>query len=301
MEKFFGTIFDIRRFAIHDGEGIRTKVFFKGCPLVCAWCHNPEGISTKRRPLYFEEKCIRCCSCVTESENGGMIFNGKKIVLNYDRKEEWDNIMQICPTGAIVWDSREFEISELFEEVIRDEPFFKHGGGVTLSGGEPLLQADFVAEFLKRLRSREIHTAIETALLVPIENLQKVLPHLNLVFADCKIFDEEKHIAATKVSNKKILENIKFLLTDENREKIIIRTPIISEFTANDENIAAISKFIGRIYPEVRYEILNYKPLASAKYQPFFKENPPKFTRKQMEHFAEIAIKNGTKNILIGE
>ena len=306
MESLKGTIFDVRRFATHDGDGIRTTVFFKGCPLLCAWCHNPEGISTKKRPLYFEKKCIHCGSCVKISKCGGVKFDDGKIILDYTKNDDWDEIIKVCPTGAIAWDSREIEVYKLFGEVMSDEPFFKYGGGVTLSGGEPLLQPDFAAALLKLLQERGIHTAIETALLVPTENLEKVLPYLSHIFADCKIFDEQAHINATKVSNKLIKENLRELLTSNKKECVTIRTPMIPEYTATDENVAAIAKFISKIFPEVRYEILNYNPLASAKYHLVgrefcFKENPKRFTKDQMNHFAKIARENGVKNVSIDE
>lgn len=300
-----GTIFDVRRFATHDGDGIRTTVFFKGCPLLCAWCHNPEGISTKRRPLYFEKKCIHCGSCAAASKVGGVVFDGK-VILDHTKAEDWDEIIKICPTGAIAWDSRQVDVHRLFEEVIRDAPFFKYGGGVTLSGGEPLLQAEFAAELLKLLRDRGIHTAIETALLVPLENLKTVLPHLSHVFADCKIFDEQAHLKAAKVSNALIKKNLEYLLTSDRKADVTIRTPMIPQFTAYDENVAAIAKFLSGIYSDVHYEILNYNPLASAKYHLVgrefcFKENPKRFSVAQMNRFAEIAAANGIKNISIDE
>ena len=232
--------------------------------------------------------------------------NKKNIHLDITKLEDWDNIMEICPTGAITWDSRKIEVNELLEEVRKDEAFFRHSGGVTISGGEPLLQATFAAKLLKMLQERNIHTAIETALLVPNENVTAVLPYLDLIFADCKIFDEQEHIRATKVSNVRIKENIEFILMSEKRDKVVIRTPMIPEYTANDKNVAAIAKFITNIYPEVHYEILNYNPLASAKYhlvdrEYCFKENPKRFTKEQMKHFAEIAVKNGVKNIDIDD
>lgn len=306
MESLTGTIFDVRRFATHDGDGIRTTVFFKGCPLLCAWCHNPEGISTKRRPLYFDKKCIQCGICLQISTGGGVGRADGKIFIDHTKADDWDAIMKICPTGAIAWDSREVSVYELFGEVMHDEPFFKYGGGVTLSGGEPLLQPDFAEALLRLLQAQGVHTAIETALLVPTANLVKVLPHLSHVFADCKIFDEQEHIRATAVSNKLIKKNIQVLLTSDKKSDVTIRTPMIPEYTATEENVAAVATFLSEIYPEVHYELLNYNPLASAKYhlvgrEYCFKENPKRFTKEQMNRFADAARAGGVKNISIDE
>ena len=302
-----GNIFDVRRFSTHDGGGIRTTVFFKGCSLRCLWCHNPEGICPERRLIYFEKKCIHCGSCVKASRHGGasLAKNGE-ILWKDGQPEDWDAIMRACPTGAVTWDSRRMEAGELCEEILKDEAFFRHGGGVTLSGGEPLLQSEFAAALLDLLKERGIHTAVETALLVPKIGLSRVLPCLDLIFADCKLFDEEAHRAATMVSNRRIKENIRFLLTSEKRSQVVVRTPMIPMYTATDENIAAIAGFIAGIYPDVRYEILNYNPLASAKYplvgrEYCFKENPARFSKEQMRHFAEVARTSGVKNISIDE
>lgn len=302
-----GTIFDVRRFSTHDGDGIRTTVFLKGCPLLCAWCHNPEGIGRKRRILYFEKKCIHCGSCVGASRFGGVHMQPDgRIALRDDSPERWEEILDACPTGAIAWDSRRVSVDELCREILKDAPFFRHGGGVTLSGGEPLLQPEFSARLLMLLQEHGIHTAMETALLVPEDSLRRVLPHLRLIFSDCKVFDEDAHIRATGVSNRRIKENIRFLLTSDRRQSVVMRTPMIPEYTATDENIAAIGRFLAGIDPEVRWELLNYNPLASAKYhlvgrEYCFREDPPRFTGEEMQHFAEIARSAGVKNISIDE
>lgn len=302
-----GKIFDVRRFSTHDGDGIRTTVFFKGCPLTCAWCHNPEGISTERRAMYFPKKCIHCGCCVQAAKHGGVQW-GKDgaILLNFRQQEDWDAIMQTCPTGAIAWDARCVRADELVEELLHDEPFFRHGGGVTLSGGEPLLQPEFARGVLELLQAHGVHTAIETALLVPEKNLAMVLPRLDLIFADCKLADEAAHIRATGVSNRRIKENLRYLLTSDKRDRVVVRTPMIPEFTALEENIADIAAFLAGIYPEVHYELLNYNPLASAKYhlvgrEYCFSKNPERFTQKQMEAFAAIARSAGLQNVRLEE
>lgn len=298
-----GSIFDIRRFSTHDGSGIRTTVFFKGCPLSCVWCHNPEGISVKPRPLYFPNKCIRCGICAGLSQNGGAVMKEDGVKLHPEKDEDWHLIIDACPSGALAWDSRQMAVPEAVEELMRDEPFFKHGGGVTLSGGEPLLQAEFALALLKELKSRGAHTAIETALHVKQEILEKALPFLDLIYADYKISDPEEHKRYTGVSNELIKNNIRFLLVSDKKEVVIIRTPMIPGLTSSPSNIAAISCYISGIYPQVSYELLNYNPLAESKYHLidkdyYFKENPKRYSDEEMKAFAEIASLNGVKNII---
>ena len=141
-----GTIFDIKRFSTHDGAGIRTTVFLKGCSLNCVWCQNPEGISMKRRPIYFENRCINSGNCVKLSKNNGFVFEDGNIKLNINNEENWEEIIDACPSNAIMMDSKVQTVDEIIKEVIKDEVFFAHGGGVTLSGGEPLVQGEFSIE-----------------------------------------------------------------------------------------------------------------------------------------------------------
>ncbi len=299
-----GTIFDIRRFSTHDGSGIRTTVFFKGCPLSCAWCHNPEGISGRRRPLHFENKCIGCGICCGLSRNGGMERSEGKVSLHAERTEDWDAMIDACPTGALVWDSREVTVGEVLKEAEKDKPFYRYGGGVTLSGGEPLLQPGFARELLRELQRSGIHTAVETALHVDIESVKMVLPYLDHIYADMKLFDPSLHEQFVGMPNQRIRENIRFLLTSDKREDVTIRTPMIPHYTATSENIGQISRFLAGIYPDVSYELLNYNPLAEAKYHLVdrtycFEENPKRYDARQMEGFAQIAVRSGLKNVKI--
>lgn len=366
MQGCEGTIFDVRRFSTHDGAGIRTTVFFKGCPLTCAWCHNPEGVSTRRRPLFFPKKCIGCHLCEQTAEAAGEQVGATNVVaeaavgvqtgggqagatslrvrgIPYRADDAascalWARIIADCPGDALRWDSRVVTSTALADELLRDLPFFRHGGGVTLSGGEPLLQPAFAADVLARVQAAGVHTAIETALAVPASHLQQVLPHLDHVFADCKLFDRDAHIAATGLPNDTILANLRLLLrgtrdavqpqacassTDDvtsatphtfsSKEAdhitrtfptVTIRTPMIPHYTATDENVAAIARFLASENPDIRYELLNYNPLAAAKYPLVgraycFDENPQKFPADEMQHFAAVAREAGLRNVTI--
>lgn len=299
-----GYVFDFKRFSTHDGHGIRTTIFLKGCTLNCVWCQNPEGISIKRRPLYFPNKCIHCNTCIHQSENGGVRLENGKIKLDVTKQENWEHIIDSCPSGALAMDSREMTVEETVEEACKDAPFFKYGGGVTLSGGEPLFQHEFAIEVLKKLKERGITTTIETASNIPHDIYAEAMKYIDYVYADLKIIDNDKHKKYTGVGNDLIKENLSWLLQTEKAKDVIIRTPLIPGMTTDKENIAGIAKFISDIYPEVKYEILNYNPLAEAKYDMVdkefcFEKNPPLYSDAQMRDFGKIATDNGVKNLIL--
>jgi pyruvate formate lyase activating enzyme len=301
-----GRIFDIRRFSTHDGDGIRTTIFLKGCPLKCLWCQNPEGISPKQNLIHFQNKCISCELCIKNCFNKSIIKKDNKICVIKENCTDHQNntAIDICPTGALTMDSKDYNLDEVVEIAMKDKAFFKYGGGVTLSGGEPFYQKQFTIELLKTLKEQGINTAIETSLFVPSEYLLEALPFLDTIFADLKVFDDEKHKTFTGVSNELIKKNIKLMLESDKKDSVIIRTPLIPHFTATNENIYHISKYLSEIYPSVRYELLNYNPLAKAKYNLIdnldycFEENPKMYTEEQMKEFQKIAINAGVKNLI---
>lgn len=302
--KMNGIIFDIKRFATHDGNGIRTTVFLKGCSMKCVWCQNPEGISAERKPLFFKNRCIKCRICEKFSEEKRAIFENNNFSEQRFFSKDIQNIIENCPACAVQMDSKLVSSNELLKEILRDEIFFTHEGGVTFSGGEPFIQKNFLIEMLKKLKERNIHTAVETALNIDTDILKEALPYLDTVYADLKIFDDEKHKKYTGVSNKLIKKNIEFLLKSSKKENVIIRTPMIPEFTADKENIEKISRFISNLYSDVKYEVLNYNPLAESKYEMTgkeycFKENPPLYSGKEMKDFGKTAEENGIKKIII--
>jgi pyruvate formate lyase activating enzyme len=309
-----GMIFDIRRFSIHDGDGIRTTVFLKGCPLRCRWCQNPEGLAPSRKILWFADCCIRCRSCtsgnnssasnVTAGTNdAALLWNGDTLQAHNTVAADWEQLLQKCPTQALRWDSRSITVEALIAELERDAVFYRNGGGITFSGGEPLYQKDFLAAILREAKERGFTTAVETSLFADAVTVDSIVPLADTIFTDCKILDENKHKAATGVSNATILDNLQRLLRSEYAARIIVRTPLIPDYTACEDNIATISKYISALYPPVRYELLNYNPLAAGKYplvglEYCFKKNPKPYDREAMNRFETIARANGVKNLI---
>lgn len=303
-EKLTGSVFDIRRFSTHDGAGIRTTIFLKGCPLSCVWCHNPEGISVKPRLIYLENQCIHCGTCAKVCKNNAIILKDNKLYIDRNAANEWEEPINACPAACLMMDSKSYGVEELIEIALRDEAFFRHGGGITLSGGEALLQKDFALALLKAFKEVGVHTAIETALYVDQSVVRDVLPYLDTIYADLKVFDSNKHKELTGVYNERIKENIRFILESDKRDRVIIRTPLIPTMTATKDNIYKIGRFITAIYPDVKYELLNYNPLAKAKYNLVekefcFEDNPKMYTEDEINEFREAAKSSGVKNLVI--
>lgn len=304
MEISKALVFDIKRFAIHDGFGLRTTVFFKGCPLRCKWCQNPEGLFITRRLLYFKNSCIHCQRCKQFATEKQMVYKNGRPYFNQEYHGDFDNLIMACPSGAIRYDSEAYDIECLLEKIKEDKVFFRDDGGVTFSGGEPLMQGQFLVEILKRCKEEGIHTAIETTVYASRELIKEVLPYLDLMYIDLKIFDERKHEKYTNISSKLIKENIQYILKSKHKDKVIIRTPLIPTITATDENITNITNFLVNLYPEVKYELLNYNPLAPSKYELIdleygINKQYKMFDQKQMQHFYQIVKQAGLKNLII--
>lgn len=230
-----GIITDIQKFSLTDGDGIRTTVFLKGCNMRCPWCHNPETLHMEPQQAYYPGKCIHCGHC------------------------------DACPTGAWVTLGRETTPEAVFTELASDLPYYQaSGGGVTLSGGEPLLQADFCAQLLALCKAAGIHTAIETNLSLPFERMERLLPYLDVVYYDVKLMDDGLHRKYTGVSNQSMLANARKLAKAGMPAEI--HTPLIPGMTATVENVAAIAAFAASLGNVRAYELLNYNPLGEPKY-----------------------------------
>ncbi|MFV0382086.1 MAG: glycyl-radical enzyme activating protein [Breznakia sp.] len=298
-----GRVFDIKRFAMHDGLGIRTTVFLKGCSWKCIWCQNPEGITLQRQLLYIKNKCINCKICVNNAKHGGVSVNNQMIVFNRNVKEDWDRLVYLCPSNALQFDSEEYTIEALLWEIEKDQIFYKENGGVTFSGGEPFQQYTFLYEALKACKAKKLHTAIETTLSTTKEQMIAILPYVDQMYVDLKLMQDEDHQRLIGASNKQTLDNLEYILTSPYKDAVIVRTPLIPEITANKENIEAIANFLVKLYPNVAYELLNYNPLAKAKYgyinkSYFVNEDLQKFSKAQMQNFYKLAKALGLRNVV---
>ena len=256
-----GHIFDIKKFAIHDGDGIRTTVFLKGCPLKCVWCHNPEGISGKDQLAFYKHKCVNCGACVQVCKCHSM----KDGVHTFDSSccIACGKCVDVCLAEALTLYGKMVSADELMPTLLEDKAFYDHSnGGVTLSGGECLLQPEFCAEILKKCKENGIHTAVDTSGCVQWENIERVMEYTDIFLYDMKAIDEDVHIRCTGVTNKIILENLKKI--DDAGKKIEIRVPYVPGF--NDNQISKIADFISELKNVTKVRVLAYHDFARSKY-----------------------------------
>jgi pyruvate formate lyase activating enzyme len=275
MHMSTGIIFDIKRFSIHDGPGIRTTVFLKGCPLNCLWCHNPEGLHGYIRLWYFENKCIHCGRCMSVCPRRALQYDSKRSVsIDHDKCDQCGICAKQCPGDALALDGRAVTDREVFDEIVKDITFYSvSGGGMTLSGGEALQQVDFCAALLKRCKNASIDTAMETSLYAKREDIKQIVPLIDHFIVDIKIFDEVRHKAYTGVSNRLIHEN--FELLAKSAGDILVRIPLIPGYTDDEKNLTAIARYIRKVRSGLHIELINYNPLAPSKYQIMKKEYKP--------------------------
>ncbi|MBE6762684.1 MAG: glycyl-radical enzyme activating protein [Ruminococcaceae bacterium] len=257
-----GLIFSIKRFEINDGVGVRTTVFLKGCPLECLWCHNPEGLSKKQEIGVFSQKCIGCMDCANECECH--LFTDSGRVFLRDKCKGCMKCADLCVSGAIVEYGKKYSAEEVLFEVLKDREIYeKTGGGITLSGGEPMLQPDFVLELLKLAKNENLNTALDTCGYAKWENYEKVLPFVDMVLYDLKAFDPNLHKTLTGKDNALILDNLKKI--SQTKTKIAVRIPLIP--TLNDGEIKKIGEFLSQLENIVEVKVLPYHNYSSNKYQ----------------------------------
>jgi pyruvate formate lyase activating enzyme len=297
-----GTVFNIQRFSIHDGPGIRTTVFLKGCSLHCFWCHNPEGVARGPEIQYFPDLCINCGECVPACPSGAHVMSGGVHDFVRERCTLTINTgatcVSACPSKALVLAGRSMDVEEVAAEVLRDAPFYQtSGGGVTLSGGEPLLQKDFCCALLSRCIDAGVHTAIETAGFYPWNFLEEVLPLTRLLMFDIKHMDPVKHKRATGVENALILQNARRAAI--SGIPLVVRVPVVPGVNDSPQEIAAIRDFAQELRDSragadsLSLELLTFHPLALDKYRSLGADNPSAglspLAAEQMAELSDIA------------
>ena len=260
-----GLVFDIQRYCLHDGPGIRTTVFLKGCPLQCVWCHNPESKSFAKELYFTPRLCIDCGSCEEVCENGGPRYNlprrsygGSSCVLCLRCSE-------VCPSGAIQLVGREMSVEEVYQEVEKDRVFYEEsGGGLTLSGGEPMAQFEFTYEILRAAREAGISTCIETCGIAPIHNLLEIIPLVNLFLWDIKDTDSERHIEHTGVPLKQTVDNLRRV--DERGGQTLLRCLLIEGVNLTEEHLDRVALLFFGLANSVGVELLPYHPYGASKF-----------------------------------
>jgi pyruvate formate lyase activating enzyme len=250
-------IFDIKKYAIHDGPGIRTTVFFKGCPLHCKWCHNPESIRTGPELGFRQSRCIGCGHCVEACSSDAISVVDGVITTDASKCTRCYKCVEACVPGAREAIGADRSISEIVDEIEKDVMFYdSSGGGVTISGGEPLMQPDLLCSLLEECRNRGVHTTVDTTCYAKLEVLQRVTPLVDLFLCDVKHMDSEIHRKITNVSNELILSNIRWLA--ESGAKIVIRMPFVPGYNDSDSNVEALGEFLASLGSILYVELLLY-------------------------------------------
>jgi len=267
-----GIVFDIKKFSIHDGPGIRTTVFFKGCPLSCWWCHNPEGQAPEPEMVFWASRCIRCRVCLQACGEGAISWSDDgDSVTNKEKCTLCGECVELCYAQAREIVGQQMTVAQVMAEIEQDVAFYdQSGGGVTFSGGEPLSQPEFLLDLLRACKAREIHTALDTCGFAPWETLDAIRQYVDLFLYDLKLLQDDKHQKFTGVSNALILSNLQALSQREHH--IVVRVPIIPGLNDDEENICQIGAFVAALPHLERVDLLPYHSMAAAKYERFNKD-----------------------------
>lgn len=256
-----GYIASVKRMAVHDGDGIRTTVFMKGCPLRCRWCHNPETLSRAPQTAYYAKKCLNCGAC-SQYCQANIMINGRHVYMR-DKCTSCGRCERLCPGEAFTYYGRETDTEELLPQLLEDRLFYENsGGGVTISGGEPLMQPEFTVELLKRLKAEGIRTAVDTCGYVSPHILESAMPYTDVFLYDVKAADSKVHESLTGRSNELILDNLRLLT--ENGATVEVRVPLIPGM--NDGEMDAVAELLAPL-PVKSVKLLAYHHFAASKYE----------------------------------
>lgn len=294
-------IFNIQKFSLHDGPGIRTVVFFKGCPLKCKWCANPESQAKNLQISYDKDKCIHCVACVNVCPAACYKLEYEKLHVHFSSCIGCLKCAHVCPNGAISVEGEIKTIKDIIDVVMQDEPFYnKSGGGVTFSGGEVLYQANEAVTLANELHSRGIHIAIETSGFASKEHFLKLYHAVDLILFDLKHWNAEKHLEGTGCSNNSILHNLQSALAGD--KPVLVRIPVIPEYnnTVNDaKEFAHLLKALG----VTRVELLPFHQFGEKKYEvlhmPYQLKNMAVLKPKDIEEFRWALLENGLTDVQI--
>jgi pyruvate formate lyase activating enzyme len=294
-------VFDIQRFSIQDGPGIRTSVFMKGCPLRCRWCHNPESTDRSIQLMYYPHKCTGCGMCKTVCGRGAHIFGGKGHVLDRGRCIVCGKCADVCAEAALETAGYDIGEEELVKIIARDIDFYAEtGGGATFTGGEPMMQPETLYRAALLWGGAGIGVAVETASLTPWENFEKINDHVGLFICDLKAVDGETHRRGTGVDNKLILDNLKKML-DRRADTMWIRIPLVAGFNDNEREFGRIAGFLAG-YGIARVELLPYHDVGVSKYgalgMDYPLENDGTVEKERIESLKALLKEAGIKNVV---
>ena len=296
-------LFNIQHFSIQDGPGIRTTLFFKGCPLNCTWCHNPEGKSIKPILSYLENKCKYCGKCAAVCPNGAHIFQDSNHKIDRSKCDSCGKCAQECYFGALEIFGKNYTVDEILKEVEKDSGFYGENGGVTISGGDPVMQYDALIELLSALKENGYNICIETSGYTTQERIKEIAKYVDIFLYDFKHTNSEKHLEFTGVKRDKILGNLYAL--DEVSARVVLRCPIIPEINDCEEHFKGIAEIANAHKCIESVELMPYHPLGISKSKNIGEEceykNDKFLSVDKVEEYCEIIRKNTFKEVKVSK